>query len=129
MPVGCRACRGLPRCRGAQGRALLRHLEAGATGPTRGSATTPTQSWDGYLDDFRVYNRFLSQEEIETLYACRGNDWIIDGLINWWPMNEGSEGSTVSSLIDVVGGFDLTVVNSTPTYGYSAGLIQRRTNL
>lgn len=90
------------------------------------SATNTLESWDGCLDDFREYNRPLSKEEIETIYACRGNDWIHNGLLCWYPMNEGVEGSTVNTLKDVVGGFDLTVVNGTPQYDYSTGLSYRR---
>lgn len=38
----------------------------------------------GSLDDMRVYNRALSNGEIETIYAVRGRDSIVSGLVGRW---------------------------------------------
>lgn len=50
--------------------------------------------YDGSLDDFRMYDRILSSEEIETIFATRGNDGIVDGLVARFNMREKSVGST-----------------------------------
>ncbi len=50
---------------------------------------------NGQLDDIRIYDRALSEEEIQKLYAERyRNDVAPDNLMGWWPLNEG-EGDTV----------------------------------
>ena len=42
---------------------------------------------NGALDDVKTYNRALTLEEVETLYACRGHDGIYTGLINRYKMD------------------------------------------
>lgn len=71
------------------------------------------------LDDFRYYNRVLSDAEIETIYACRGTDGIVDGLIHRWPMDEKAPGVSVTdgSPKDVAGANDLYINYGAPTYG------------
>ena len=92
-----------------------------------GDRATVGAFFDGYLDDFRIYNRFLPQDEVETIYACRGTDGIYDGLIHWWQLNEGAEGTSASIFRDIVGGVDLTVLGGTaPVYSYDAGIKNRR---
>lgn len=73
--------------------------------------------FDGIIEDVRFYNRLLSAEEIETIYACNGTDGIRYGLRNRWMMNEGAPGVAVTSSIDEVGTLDLTV-SGTPAYDY-----------
>jgi len=51
----------------------------------------------GDAADVRAYNRVLSAEEHETIYACRGSDGIVDGLVGRWPLNEGPPGVNVQS--------------------------------
>ncbi|MFW6144578.1 MAG: LamG-like jellyroll fold domain-containing protein, partial [Candidatus Natronoplasma sp.] len=46
--------------------------------------------YNGRMDDFRIYDRPLSQEEIERLYQNR-YQWL-GGEAAWWPMNEGEGG-------------------------------------
>lgn len=73
---------------------------------------------DGVIDDVRVYDRILTAEEVGTIYACRGVDNIINGLLYRWLMNEGAEGSIMSgsdSIKDIVGGKHGTPVGS-PVY-------------
>lgn len=55
----------------------------------------------GSLDDMRVYNRALSVPEIETIYASRGRDKIIDGLIGRWMFLEKSPSITASGTASV----------------------------
>lgn len=80
------------------------------------------QGWHGVIDDIRVYDRIVPIGEIETIYACRGQDGILDGLALWYPMNEGAEGTTTTGFIDIVGGFNCTTINNTPIYNYDAGI-------
>jgi len=46
--------------------------------------------------DLRIYNRLPSAEEIVTIYAARGNDNIVSGLVLRWLLNEFSDGATAS---------------------------------
>ncbi len=85
-----------------------------------------TQEWFGAIADFRIYNRVLTLKEAETIYTCRGTDGIIDNIEHWWPMDEGVEGATVTSLVDVIAGLNLTSITGTPTYNYDAGIRSRR---
>ena len=92
-----------------------------------GDRATVGAFFDGFLDDFRIYNRFLTAGEASTISTARGTDGIYEGLIHWWRMNEGAEGTTASSLIDVVGGLNLTTLTgSAPVYSYDAGVQRRR---
>ena len=52
--------------------------------------------WLGLIDEVRIYNRALSEEEIQLLYS--NPDYpLTDGLVLWLPMNEHS-GNTVYDL-------------------------------
>ena len=76
---------------------------------------------DGYIDDVRVYNRILTANEISTLYACRGTDKILYGLVNRWLMYEGAEGVTMSGSGSVkdIAGLQHGTPNGSPTYAGS----------
>ena len=82
------------------------------------------QSWFGAIDDVRIYNRVLTANEIQTIYALRGQDGILDNLQHQWPLNEGAEGAAVGTAVDVVAGFNLTPAAGTPAYNYDAGITQ-----
>ncbi|MFP4608674.1 MAG: LamG domain-containing protein, partial [Candidatus Aenigmatarchaeota archaeon] len=45
-----------------------------------------SQTFDGNIDDVRLYDRALTPSEISGLFG--GQD-IMDGLVGWWPMDEG----------------------------------------
>lgn len=75
-----------------------------------------TQGMNGDLEDVRIYNRVLSQKEVQQIYNGEGQDFILDGLQHWWTMNQGAEGSTVVSEEDLIGKVNMTVVAGTPSY-------------
>lgn len=52
---------------------------------------------DSDTADSRIYNRILSAEEWETIYAARGHDGITAGLIMRSEQAEGSPGTLLSS--------------------------------
>lgn len=52
------------------------------------------EAYAGTLGDVRIYDRALSGEEIGTIYALNGKDWILDGLVLWVPMDEKAPGTT-----------------------------------
>lgn len=67
------------------------------TEPVRiGAKTTDNLTFEGSLDDARIYNRILSPSEIQTIYASRGVDGIVDSLVGRWLMNEASPGTVAS---------------------------------
>lgn len=86
------------------------------------------QGWFGVIDDIRVYNRVMPQDEIQTIHACRGRDGIVDSLNLWYPLNEGAEGATASTVVDHAGvlNLNLSTVNNTPQYNYDAGITFQR---
>jgi hypothetical protein len=63
----------------------------------------PTQGFIGLMDDARFYNRVLDDDEIATIYACRGCDSILYGLQGRWLLSEGAKDQIVGipSNIDV----------------------------
>jgi hypothetical protein len=54
-------------------------------------------SSDTEQSDIRIYNRILSPEEMQTIYACRGRDGIVDGLVFRCLGKEGAPGILVSA--------------------------------
>ncbi len=52
------------------------------------TGATEEEYFNGLLEDMRIYNRVLSAAEIATIYAQRGSDNILYGLLNRWVMNE-----------------------------------------
>jgi hypothetical protein len=51
---------------------------------------------NGKIDDVRIYTKSLSAAEIQTIYAARGHDNLLDGLVSRWLLNEKAKGVTVS---------------------------------
>lgn len=85
-----------------------------------------SQGWNGALDDLRVYDRVLTLEECQTIHACRGTDGLLPDSL-WYRMDEGAEGSTVSTLYEFTeNGPDCVTVTGTPAYNYDAGIKYRR---
>lgn len=84
------------------------------TGFTIGNRTGGTSYHKGKVDDFRIYNRVLSTNEINTLMS---GGQVTNGLYAYWPFNEGA--GTVTT--DASGGGNngtLTNFNSTATSGW-----------
>ena len=52
---------------------------------------------DGKMDDIRIYNRALNQQEIQSLYLSRSRLNITEGLVLWLPMDEYKTGETIQS--------------------------------
>lgn len=81
--------------------------------------------------DVRVYNRIMSPEEMQTIFAARGHDGIVNGLELRAPLNEGALGVLVSAVnpIDIgpakvgyFGEFGAPV----PSYVQDGGLSHRK---
>lgn len=54
-----------------------------------GSSPAGARFWmDGTLDDVRLYNRMLSANEMQAVFACRGSDAIFYGLQTRYLMDE-----------------------------------------
>lgn len=58
------------------------------------NASSPTQYFDGFISDVRIYNRALESTEISDLYNGVN---ITDGLVGHWPLGEGS-GATANDV-------------------------------
>lgn len=58
--------------------------------------------WDGQVDDFRLYNRALSDNEILTLYSTQGSDRIVNGLLVRYAFRDFAVGTTLATTTDAV---------------------------
>jgi len=74
------------------------------------------QLFQGAIEDFRLYNRILNADEVQIIHACEGEDYITDGLVRWWPMNDLMDGTTVTAVTEMTAVQSGVVVNSNPTY-------------
>jgi hypothetical protein len=60
-----------------------------------GTRTGTTDYYYGYMDDFRIYDRWITDNEIESIYNSKGCDSIYYGLRNRWLFLEGGEGANI----------------------------------
>lgn len=94
-----------------------------------GTTPTPVQMFIGTIEDWRSYDRVLSDEEVATIFAARGVDGIVNGLTARWPLNEREDGHVaVAGDIKDVGPSGLTIssVTGTPVYRPSDLRYRRR---
>ena len=69
-------------------------------------------TWEGYISNLSMWDKALSQSEVEAIYAAKRNSirGINDtNLKHWWPLGNESDGSYVntdgsSPILDIVGG-------------------------
>lgn len=89
------------------------------------NAGGPQQFMDGLIDDVRQYSRAPSANEIQTIYASRGNDMIVDGLVVRYLMNEQAAGTQAIGAGSVKdsgpNGLDGTPTNAP---NYDAGILR-----
>lgn len=70
---------------------------SGGSGGAIGVRANATQSFLGEIEDMRLYNRTISGDEAATIYAAKGADGIVSGLLHRYPMIDGAPG-------DILGG-------------------------
>lgn len=92
-----------------------------------GRRSNATSYLDAYVEDVRIYNRVLSLAEAQTIYACKGDDNIVYGLLHRYLLNEGSQGA-VASGTGVLKDVGITGNNMTPTNSpvYSGSVIKTK---
>jgi hypothetical protein len=71
-----------------------------------------TWRWKGNIDDARAYSRALSASEITDLY--NGKEVSTEGLVGWWAMNEGENGTCT-------GGTDVCDLSGNANHGTNNG--------
>jgi hypothetical protein len=85
---------------------------------------------NGRIEDLRIYNRVLSDDEVLTIFGCQGVDGIVFGLRSRYELQSGPTNKLVSDLSAQDSGpvaQDAYVFNgSTPTYAPSIGPTFRR---
>lgn len=59
-----------------------------------------SDSFNGTVYDHRVYNVWLTDEEIKTMSILAGKDSIFRGLQLWYKFSDGAEGSSISTIND-----------------------------
>ena len=80
-----------------------------------GNRSDATRYFDGKMADVRFYNRILSADEVATIYACRGHDGIVSGLVGRWKLDELAAGAGAAPIDYSGNGNDGSVVGS-PVY-------------
>lgn len=91
-----------------------------------GPKESSTTSWDGVVYEVRVFERWLTDAEIETMYTLKGKDDFYDGLRLWYRMLGTSFGQSPSTIYDwSETRYDLPVTGS-PTVTEMALGIRRR---
>jgi hypothetical protein len=81
---------------------------------------------DGTLDDLRLYNRMLSANELQIIFACKGSDAIYYGLRARYNMEEKQSGFTTVGgelLRDYSGNFSGTI---TANCVYADSILKKR---
>lgn len=100
-----------------------------ASGALMAMPKADSKQRDGEMDDARIYNRFLSQNEIQTIHACRGHDGIRAGLSRNYRLFEGAPG-VVPAVGNVIQDYALDKVNvakvNAPTYQATTLSYRRR---
>lgn len=94
-----------------------------------GRDVTTGDLFDGSIEDVRIYDRELSAAEIQTIFAARGTDGIVAGLVGRWLMNEGAPGTVVSgagSVKDMSNNGHDGTPTSTPEYAASELRFRRK---
>lgn len=80
-----------------------------------------SEPYDGQIEDMRIYNRLLSNNEITTIYNLSGRDCVCSGLVARWAFLDGSSGTNISSepFEDISGNGhnQLFIASGTYTYG------------
>ena len=86
------------------------------------------EHYDGDLEDIRIYNRELSLAEVQTIFAVRGVDGIVDGLLHRWLLNEQAPdvGASGAGVIKDLTGARNGTPNSIPDYSISNLRFRRR---
>lgn len=81
-----------------------------------GASPVSSERYKGYMEDLRIYDRVLSNNEIRTIALAQGKDFILNGLTNWWLFTEGTHNEEVVTIEDRIGSLDLTQQKSSTYY-------------
>jgi hypothetical protein len=80
-----------------------------------GNNVATDRSFQGWIEDARVYNRILTANEILTIKNAMGRDNIIAGLVGRW-LGVGTQGGTMGNEPDLSGNVNTAVPSNGPTF-------------
>lgn len=69
------------------------------------------------MADMRLYDRILSNNEINLLFKSRGTDLITTGMRLWLPLRDYPKSHSFSGseiFRDIIGGLSFAIVNANP---------------
>jgi len=72
------------------------------------------QYFNGLLEDVRIYDRVLSENECMTIYSCKGTDNIKYGLLHRWTFTEGSIDTVAVDTTGSIKDWGVNSLNMTP---------------
>lgn len=85
--------------------------------------------FSGLIDDTRIYNRDLSENEVKSLVFSRNRLWITDGLVGYWRLDEGAPGARVTPFTDeFIGGYTASLTGFTDPVGAHTTSVQAGIN-
>ena len=89
---------------------------------------TGVNSWDGLIEDVRCYSRYLSLDEINTIFLSYGNDNIVDNLLYRYIFREGAPSTVVPTstgfIRDISGNGNSLTRSSGGTVNFAEGIVQ-----
>jgi hypothetical protein len=71
------------------------------SGALSGNGYGDAPQWDGLMEDVRCYGRDLGPHEIQTMFAARGTDGLVDDLEARYPLVELADGLAVMRVADI----------------------------
>lgn len=94
-------------------------------------SSTEGPNWDGLISDFRIYDRYLSEEEILTISSTKGSDNIKDNLLLRLPLNDRSSGTSLTNGESVadISGHNRTFTTTTNLNTFRGDLIKNKLSL
>jgi len=80
-----------------------------------GNTPATDRTFNGWIEDARVYNRILTAAEVLTIKNSQGRDNIRNSMIGRW-MGQGVEAGTIGNQIDLSGNSNTGVPSNGPVY-------------
>lgn len=108
--------------------ATTRELMVGGNNNVAGLSLA--DSFQGLVDDIRIYNRVMGEQELSTIIAGRGKDGIVSGLLCRYALNELGPGLVGTIIPNLANDPQLSLIlqSGSPTYAEGTTVSRSRRN-
>jgi hypothetical protein len=86
-----------------------------------GNSVSYARGFDGLIEDFRIYDKFLSAGEIGFIYMAQGRDAIWQNRLVQLPLTQWAPGVTIGTGADAVKDITNNKLHGTSLYASTAG--------